>query len=241
MRTTVGRLHPLRLLPLITLLAVGGLAQAQERHDRRGGGGPGGHDGPGRVEARGPARGGPGLVLDQRFHHDHWYPPRGYVVPALPGGAIGISFAGGSWYFHGGVWFRPLGGRFSVVLPPVGIVVPVLPPAYVTLWIAGAPFYYANGVYYQAAPGQGYAVVAPPPDADTAKPAPVAGTAPAAAAKPPPEPVIYPRNGQSAEQTEADRQECNRWATTQPRAVADAEVFQRAVAACMDGRGYSLR
>lgn len=235
MRPALGR-----FLPLITLLALAGLAQAQERHDRRGGG-PGAS--PGHVEARGPARGspGPGLVLDSRFHHDHWYPPRGYVVPVLPGGAIGITYGGGSWYFHAGVWFRPYGGRFSVVLPPVGIVVPVLPPAYVTLWIGGAPYYYANGVYYLAAPGQGYSVVAPPPDADAAKPAPVPGTAPATAAKPPPEPVIYPRNGQSAEQTETDRQECNRWATTQPRAVADAEVFQRAVAACMDGRGYTLR
>lgn len=56
-----------------------------------------------------------------------------------------------------------------------------------------------------------------------------------------PEPVIYPRNGQSAQQTETDRQECNRWATTQPAAMADASVFHRAVEACMDGRGYTLR
>jgi len=54
-------------------------------------------------------------------------------------------------------------------------------------------------------------------------------------------PIIYPNNGQSAQKTEADRQECNRWATAQPNAVADAEVFQRAVAACMDGRGYTVR
>ena len=45
-----------------------------------------------------------------------------------------------------------------------------------------------------------------------------------------PDPIIYPRNGQSAQQTEADRQECNRWATTQPSALADASVFQRAFA-----------
>ena len=56
-----------------------------------------------------------------------------------------------------------------------------------------------------------------------------------------PDPIIYPRNGQSAAQTEADRQECNRWATTQPSAVADASVFQRAVEACMDGRGYTMK
>ena len=43
------------------------------------------------------------------------------------------------------------------------------------------------------------------------------------------------------QQTEIDRQECNRWATTQPSAVADAGVFQRAVEACMDGRGYTMK
>lgn len=56
-----------------------------------------------------------------------------------------------------------------------------------------------------------------------------------------PEPVIYPRNGQSNEQLEADNRECNRWATTQQAAMADASVFNRAVEACMDGRGYTLR
>jgi hypothetical protein len=56
-----------------------------------------------------------------------------------------------------------------------------------------------------------------------------------------PDPVIYPRTGQSPEQTEADRQACNRWATTQQAAMADASVFQRAVEACMDARGYTLR
>jgi hypothetical protein len=56
-----------------------------------------------------------------------------------------------------------------------------------------------------------------------------------------PDPVIYPRNGQSAQQTEADRQECNRWATTQPQALADSSVFMRAADACMDGRGYTTK
>jgi Family of unknown function (DUF6515) len=178
----------------------------------------------------------PQMHLDQRYHHDHYYPPRGYVMPALPGGSISVAFGGGHYFFHGGVWFRPAGSRFVVVVPPVGVVVPLLPPAYVTLWIGGAPYYYANGVYYAAAPGLGYTVVAPPPGAESAQPAPAAPVAKAA-----PEPIIYPRSGQSAAQTEADRQECNRWATTQANAMADAAVFQRAVAACMDGRGYTVR
>jgi hypothetical protein len=178
----------------------------------------------------------PRLALDQRYHHDHYYPQRGYAVSALPGGSISIGFGGGNYFFHAGVWFRPSGGRFVVVVPPIGIVVPLLPPSYVTLWIGGAPYYYANGVYYAPAPGQRYVVVAPPPGADVAQPTPAA-----AAPKPLPEPIIYPRNGQTAAQTETDRQECNRWATSQPNAMADAQVFQRSVAACMDGRGYTVR
>lgn len=77
-------------------------------------------------------------------------------------------------------------------------------------------------------------VYAPPP-------APLPPPAPVYAVPSRPAPVIYPRNGQSTAQIEQDSRECNRWATTQPAAMADASVFQRAVEACMDGRGYTLR
>ncbi|MEO6361854.1 MAG: hypothetical protein ABIO71_01370 [Caldimonas sp.] len=56
-----------------------------------------------------------------------------------------------------------------------------------------------------------------------------------------PEPIFYPRNGQSASAVESDRRECNRWAATQQGAMADASIFQRATFACMDGRGYTVR
>ena len=98
------------------------------------------------------------------------------------------------------------------------------------------PYYYANGVYYVTTPGQGYTVVAPPPGAETAQvvpQAPLPGNLP--------DQVIYPRNGQSASQMENDRQECNRWATTQAGSASDVSVFQRAIAACMEGRGYTVR
>ncbi len=81
-------------------------------------------------------------------------------------------------------------------------------------------------VYYPPAPV--YAQIAPAPT--------YAPQAPAV-----PDPIFYPRNGQSAAQIEADRQDCSRWATTQPKAMADASIFQRAIFACMDGRGYSAR
>lgn len=81
-----------------------------------------------------------------------------------------------------------------------------------------------------------------PPAAPAPLPAPVYAPAPAPVYAPSrAEPVIYPRNGQSSAQLEADSRECNRWATKQQAAMADSSVFNRAVDACMDGRGYTLR
>ncbi len=115
------------------------------------------------------------LHLDDRYHHNHYYPPRGYSTRVLPAGSISVGFGGGNYFFHGGVWFRPAANRFVVIAPPIGIVVPMLPPAYATLWIGGAPYYYANGVYYAIVP-QGYAVVAPPAGADEVPPVPAPPT-----------------------------------------------------------------
>lgn len=217
------------------LSALSGPSISQERHDGRG------RESPRREGARHDViemRPGP-MRLDQRYHHDHYYPAVGYAMPVLPNGAISIGFGREHFFFHGGVWLRPFGSRFEVILPPIGIQVPLLPMDCVTIWIGGSRYFYANGVYYTGAPDRGYVVVQAPAEADSAQtiPPPV----PAPAVKPPPAPVIYPRNGQNAEQTESDRQDCNRWATTQPAAMADGEVFQRAVAACMDARGYTVR
>lgn len=100
----------------------------------------------------------------------------------------------------------------------VGLSLGIGWPAY---W-AGSPY-----AYYPAVPG-GYTVAEP---------------LPAAPAEPPPLPpaVASPRSGQDPRQTEADWHECNRWATTQPDAMADAQAFQRTAAACMEGHGYSVK
>ena len=99
----------------------------------------------------------------------------------------------------------------------------------------GVPYFYGG----YASPWVGYPApvyVVPPPAGYAEPPAP-----PVPAAKAPPEPIFYPRQGQNGAQLEADRQECNRWATTQPAAMADASVFHRATLACMDARGYTSR
>jgi len=215
----------LRWLIPVTLALASAVACAQDHGGWHGPGGPGhGRGGGSHTSVN------IGLNFDSRYHHDHYYPAPGYVARGLPSGAVFVS---GRYWYGGGVWYQPWGPSYRVIVPPVGLVVPVLPSAYVSLRVGGLPYYYANGVYYSAAPS-GYVVVAPPPGAETV--AQVAVTPP-----PRPDPIIYPRNGQSTAQTEADRQECNRWATTQPAAMNDANVFNRAVEACMDGRGYSMK
>ncbi len=97
--------------------------------------------------------------------------------------------------------------------------------------------YYGRPLY----PYPGYVVVEPPVAYYDAPPQPVPAPAPAYPSPALPDPVIYPRNGQDATQTEADRRECNRWAMAQPRAMAEASVFYRATLACMEGRGYTVK
>ncbi|MEY8877098.1 MAG: DUF6515 family protein, partial [Leptothrix sp. (in: b-proteobacteria)] len=145
------------LAALVGLALLAGLPLAQADRD-------GGRDGWREGGGRGGAR--DGWLLDSRFHHDHYYPARGYYAPALPLGSVSLVFGGSRFYYGSGIWFRPVGPRYVVVSPPLGIVVPVLPPDAVALWGDGpggvdTPYYYANGAYYAPTPG-GYAVVLPP-------------------------------------------------------------------------------
>lgn len=103
----------------------------------------------------------------------------------------------------------------------------------------GSPAYAAYPEYVYVEP-QPLLLTEPP----LAAPAPAQSPAPGTSAQAQAalvDPVIYPRSGQSAAQLDKDRHECVQWAAAQPRALADASVYQRAILACMDGRGYTLR
>ncbi|MGH8230051.1 MAG: DUF6515 family protein [Steroidobacteraceae bacterium] len=193
---------------------------------------------------------------DSRFHHDHNYLNRGIVVRALPHEHFRVRFRGAPFFFAGGIWYAPRGGTYVVVSPPIGVFAPVLPPFYTTIWVGGVPYYYADDTYYvYRGPVSGYEVVAPPPYPQAADaPPPGAG-----AAAPPPAPspqlYIYPKKGQSAAQQSQDRYDCHKWATGQtgfdPTALdggvpaADAAGkradYDRAMTACLEGRGYTVK
>jgi len=184
--------------------------------------------------------------VDTRYNHNRAYPARGFAVDHVPEGAVSASFHGGSYYYHGGVWYRPEGGRFFVVAPPIGIVVPILPPFYTTVWFGGAPYYYANETYYLwSADQQGYVVTDAPQNPDTASTQPPGND----------DLFVYPKNGQTDQQQATDRYECHSWARqqtgydpTQPLGGVDQgqvdaarAQYQRAEQACLEGRGYTVR
>ena len=62
---------------------------------------------------------------------------------------------------------------------------------------------------------------------------------------------IYPRQGQSEQQQAADRHECHRWAMSQtgydptlsPGGASPQKQleYQRAMSACLDGRGHTVK
>ncbi|MGO9138283.1 MAG: DUF6515 family protein [Syntrophales bacterium] len=188
---------------------------------------------------------------DTRHGHDHVYPARGQYVERLPSGYRAVFHGRSEYYFYGGVWYRPYGARFVIIAPPFGIVVPILPPYCTTIMLGGVPYYYANEVYYTQTAG-GYMVVEPPAGVMQAPPL----QAPPSAGQMPSEQVfIYPRQGQSEQQQAKDRYECHSWAVTQthfdptqpPAGVPAAQMsqkrmdYQRAMGACLDARGYTVK
>ena len=174
-----------------------------------------------------------------RVAHRH-YPSHGTVIQVLPPAHRIVTYRGSRYMFWEGVWYRPSGSRFVVIAPPIGIVVPVLPIGYLSLWIGGTRYYYANDVYYLPDP-HGYVVVERPAGAPAYPEDDAADTA---------HPLfVYPRQGQSEAQQADDRYECHRWARDQtgfdpsraePDAAAHAD-YDRAMTACLEGRGYTVR
>lgn len=184
-------------------------------------------------------------VFDHRHGHDRYYPPRGLSVRELPHDANATRWRGSTYYFHAGVWYRPLRQRWVVVTPPRGLVIAALPPFYTTIWVAGTPYYYANDIYYAWRPTMGGYVVVERPRPDAA-----ISTQDATSHL-----YVYPKHGQSAEQQATDRYECHRWAvnetgfdpvqplasTSAARLAEQRDAYARALTACLQGRGYSVK
>jgi hypothetical protein len=173
------------------------------------------------------------------YHGSVGYAGRGGYGYGHPGGYYGHGYSTGA-YWRGGYW---RGGFWPRAYYGVGFnwFLPVLPLAYATYWYGGSPYYYANDVYYTWNPSyEGYVATDPPPIADTAGAG--EGAAPNAVAGSAGQIFMYPKNGQSQEQQTTDKAECQQWASQQAGQVAqNGSDYQRAMTACVEGRGYSAK
>ncbi len=154
-------------------------------------------------------------------------------------GGYGGGRYGGGWRGHYGGWGGGYGWGFGAGLG-LGLYFSALPLYYSTYWWDGIPYYYADDTYYTWDGSAGeYQTVAPPPEVEQQAQSQAGG-----------ELIAYPKNGQSDQQQAKDKSDCKQWAAKQsgysPAAAATTAApnqwdYQRAQAACLEGRGYSVK
>lgn len=165
-------------------------------------------------------------------------PPGGPGMHAPPPAAMQqrIPYQGEEYVFSEGRWYRPHGTQLRPIVAPPGLRVRTLPGDAREIWIGSVLYHLAAGTYYLwRAESREYEVVSPPVVASQATRYDV---------------IAYPARGQNEEQQGRDRYECHRWAVTQsgfdPAAASTAPsaevggLYQRALGACLSGRGYSI-
>ena len=193
-----------------------------------------------------PAPGRPAPPDDRRHNpvpgYNQRYIPPGRVIVLPPRAPPPIMWGGVNYRHWDGNWATPGPRGWITVRPPYGIITYELPSFRTALVIGGLAYLYANGVYYRERTEGGYEVVPPPL---TQADAPMMTS--------PDKVFVYPRMGQTAQQQASDEYECHRWAVTQsgfdPTGVAIGQTvstngrsdYQRADAACLEGRGYTVR
>jgi hypothetical protein len=157
----------------------------------------------------------------------------GVSAPAM---AHGYHHHGG-WHGSSGWWVGgavALGATAAIIAANSGPAVVYTAPVYAAPVYAPPPAVYAPAPVYVAPP----AIYAPPAVAYTPPPAPAGNL------------IAYPAHGQNQAQQVRDRSECQGWAMNQsgydpahPNAWTTGVMvnsYNRAMAACMTGRGYSV-
>lgn len=231
---------------MLSGISVSGYAQPAQHEGRKG---------PSRTSVRATKK--PPIIqhkhfTDSRYQHNRSYLNRGHVVRSLPRDHRIVIHHNDRYYHSHGIWYRHHGGRYLVVSPPVGLFIPFLPFAYTTIWIRGIPYYYANETYYTQTPG-GYVVVEPPPGEVNENPPDTEDDETVDITDD--KMFVYPSKGQRQAQQDQDRYECHKWAVeqagydpTKPLSeMSEDEItqqrkdYRRAMTACLDSRGYSVK
>jgi hypothetical protein len=237
-----GKLSRL-VIGALAALAVAGAGPALAQ---RSGGGGGFHGGGGGGAFHG---GGGGFHAGGAFHssggalHGGGFHGGGAIHGGAPAFRGAGGFRGGAYGgFHGRGGYG-WGGYGAAGWLGYGLFFSALPLAYATYYWDGVPYYYADDNYYQWVDSAGqYETVDPPAgvvnEVAAAAPADAADAADAAQ----PDLFAYPQNGQSATQQAKDRTDCQQWASGQVGSdAAKHDDYLRAEAACLTGKGYSVR
>lgn len=158
-------------------------------------------------------------------------------------GGYGWRGGYGGWGWRGGYWGPGWGWGWGGL--GLGLYFATLPLYYDTYWWGGVPYYYADSTYYRwDGTANQYVTVAPPDGLVQQQGGAAGGQAP------PQELMVYPKNGQTQEQTNKDKYECHKWATSQTgfdptqaggTAPTHRSDYMRAQMACLEGRGYSVK
>jgi len=167
--------------------------------------------------------------------------PIGYRVRTLPGSYIRIYIGGLPYFYFSGIFYESIGSSYVVVSAPIGAFVSSLPEGFIAFSIGLATYYYINDTYYVwDEPRSGYVVVRKPAGADDAISRATTGRL-----------IIYPNRGQSEDQQARDRYECHRWSVSESGfdptleeneySANDNNIYRRAIAACLEGRDYTVK
>jgi len=166
------------------------------------------------------------------------HPPIGIIVPVLPPLYTRVWIGPNPYYYANDVYYVRSPQGYAVVDQPPGSISLAPPPG-----MAVPP---DNAVTELGPVNDGVQQMAPAPPLNAAPPAPAASP-PSVAQAGGNRLFIYPRQGQNADQQNRDRTECGSWAAGQAgRDPADAAGqpdpdYQRALGACLDGRGYTVK
>ena len=171
----------------------------------------------------------------------------GHAFDSHSNGSHGRGHRGARWYGHGGGRRPGVGGLRGWFVPDHGYFFASLPPYCTLVYWQGTGFYHADGIYYEwNGTAGGYQEVEPPPglvqqvDGRQAVETDL---------------FVFPVEGQTNAQLEADRAACDRWAVTQagfdPHTAqsrdkaADGfavqrDSYARADRLCLEARHYAV-
>jgi len=197
-------------------------------------------------QSAGTARGNDSIVgfarrnMDSRNYNGGGHsnrPPR--IIQRMPSGYRDYHWGGNRYYYSGGYWYRPYGSSFISIGVPYGLFVGTLPGYYTSFYYDDTRYFYADRTYYTYEPARrGYVVARSPYGDDEEYDDAELGD----------DLYIYPARGQSEQQQADDRYECHRWAASEADYDPlddeyDADLrkdYQRAMTACLTGRGYTV-